>query len=336
MKFINACLCLCLTAPAFAVAPSTAKKYADFYATDLLAQFDKEIDIALLMGTNPLESLTYAKLQGAKAYLDELDKVETSKTLFYPEINAEDFKQVKAEIDNQAEVVLDLYKNLKSNPYYYPSIERRGNINGNDFPKNVWALTFDDGPRPGKTAKIIDNLLSRNMRATFFMPTAEAKRYLTAARDVRDRGMDIALHSYTHANLPKVTDATLKYEITQAKIDLEKALDIDLKLFRLPYGAGVNTTKIRKLIADNNLIHVFWNIDTLDWKDKNPKSVLERAIKLMKATPNHSGVILFHDIHETTYEASRLVVDYLERLGNKVCSVQEVVDGMNGSSQQCY
>src|SRR5690606_23876181 len=150
----------------------------------------------------------------------------------------------------------------------------KGNLFGNNFPKNVWAITYDDGPRMGKTAAVIDNLLARNIRATFFMLTADAKKFPSAARDARDRGMDIALHSYDHANLPKVSAANLKYQITDAKKDLETLLKIDLEYFRLPYGAGVHSERIRKLIKENDLIHVFWNIDSLDWKDRNPKSVL--------------------------------------------------------------
>src|SRR5690606_10758274 len=146
--------------------------------------------------------------------------------------------QVRKEIQEEMEK-----SNEFNPPYAYPSTTAKGNLFGNDFPKNVWALTFDDGPRNVRTATIVDNLLARNIRATFFMLTAEAKRYTTAAKDVRDRGMNIASHSYDHANLPKVSSAKLKYQITDAKNDLEKLLGVDIKFFRLPYGAGVHNSK---------------------------------------------------------------------------------------------
>lgn len=322
--------------------------YADMYATMLVSEFDRELDSAIITKSNPLETLTYAKLQSARSYKEALSGHHhglNTPSLLLPTFSAEAFSSVIDEINQDAEEIFLQTKEISEEvkklqeidpPYAYPSTSAKGNLFGKDFPKDVWAMTFDDGPRSVRTATIVDNLLARNLRATFFMLTAEAKRFKTAALDVRDRGMHIALHSYDHANLPKVSDAKLKYEITDAKNDLESLLEIDIEYFRLPYGAGVHNSKIRKLIADNKMIHVFWNIDTLDWQDHNPTSVLKRAVKLMKTTPNNSGIILFHDIHQSTIEASRLLMDYLLENNNKICSLKEIVDGLNGEAQSCY
>lgn len=342
-------LCLLVANSGFALESSVATAYADIYADELVEQFDRELDQALILKKNPLESLTYAKLQAARAYKENLEHTQkstsASTSVAYPLFQSKIYEVVKEQINQDAQKLFQAHEDISREiekskliepPYAYPSVSAKGNLFGNDFPRNVWALTFDDGPRNVRTEKIIDNLLARNSRATFFMLTKEAKRFTSAAKDVRDRGMDIASHSYDHANLPKVSSANLKYQITDAKNDLEKLLGIDIQFFRLPYGAGVHNARIRKLIADNNMIHVFWNIDTLDWQDRNPQSVLRRAIKLMNATPNHSGIILFHDIHESTIEASRLVMDYLLEKGNKLCSLKEIVDGLNGEAQNCY
>lgn len=345
MKLATLGLSLFLAQSSFALTyNSTTAHYINLYSENLLKEFDQSLDESIISKKNPLDSKAYAKLQVIRALKDQSHSLLDTRVLT-PLFDEAQYKEIQKEIDSEAKLYQKTQKELKAvsekastiePPFAYPSTTAKGNITGSTFPKNVWALTFDDGPRNVKTEKIIDYLLARNIRATFFMLTSSAKTYKTAALDVRDRGMDVALHSYTHENLPKVSDAKLTYEISTAKKDLESLLDVDIKLFRLPYGSGVNSTKIRTLLEKEKMIHVFWNIDSLDWQDKNPKSVLQRAIKLMNATPNHSGIILFHDIHETSREASRLVVDYLLEKNNRICSVKEVVDGLNGEYQNCY
>ena len=83
------------------------------------------------------------------------------------------------------------------------------------------------------------------------------------------------------------------------------------------------------------MIHVFWNIDTLDWQDKNPKTILALSIKQMNASANNSGIILFHDIHSQSVTASTMLMDYLNAKGFITCSVQAVVEQMNLNLPSC-
>lgn len=212
---------------------------------------------------------------------------------------------------------------------FYPSTSRPGNITGNEFPAKVWSLTFDDGPGKATSSIIVKNLKERNLKATFFQLTQKAKALPQEAKEIKDAGMEIASHSYTHQQLTKVGALTLEKEITQAYKDLEVAHDVKVKFFRLPYGAGVGASHIREKIADNGLIHVFWNIDTLDWMAQDPQKIVERTITLMKKTKKDAGVILFHDIHRRTAEATPAVMDYLKKDQRRVCTLDEIVTQMN-------
>ena len=167
------------------------------------------------------------------------------------------------------------------------------------------------------------------------MLTREAKKYESEALNLINSGMNVALHSYTHPDLNKASAESLAYQITQAKADLEKLLEVKTTVFRLPYGSGLRNSAVRKVIAKNNYVHIFWNIDTLDWKDKNPQSVLARVKKQMKVTPNNSGVILFHDIHAATVLSSELTMDHLLNNGHKICTVEEVISHTNGNEEDC-
>ena len=196
-------------------------------------------------------------------------------------------------------------------------------------------MTYDDGPNPKHSPKVLANLKSRGVKATIFQLASQVNDFTSHALAFKDAGMDMAGHSYTHRQLTKVSSEALDYEITTAKKDTEKALGITMKLFRLPYGAGVNTKSVRQKIADNDMIHVFWNVDSLDWQDKNPDSIVERCLKQMKATKNMSGVILFHDIHGQSVTASDALVAKIQANGDKLCTVQGVVNQLNGQADSC-
>jgi len=83
------------------------------------------------------------------------------------------------------------------------------------------------------------------------------------------------------------------------------------------------------------MLHVFWNVDTLDWQDKNPQSIFNRAVKQMSGTKNNAGVILFHDIHRQTVTASALLMDHLKKTNAKVCTVQGIINQINKDLSSC-
>jgi peptidoglycan/xylan/chitin deacetylase (PgdA/CDA1 family) len=133
-------------------------------------------------------------------------------------------------------------------------------------------------------------------------------------KSVYNSRMAIESHSYTNANLLKLTDEKLDYEITGAinytnrvldgfngDIAADPALKQSAQFFRLPYGAGLRELRIRQRISGKNLANVLWNVDSLDWQDKNPDSIVERITKQMRT--QRKGVILFHDVHSQSAAA---------------------------------
>ncbi len=315
-------LFLIISLNSWALTKSQMMSVAKLHAQHQLTVFDLELD-QIVAGNKKIELYdipSYAQLVASRIYLEQIHAHDFSKEL--PVMisgTPEERKVVIQKINTIAQTV-------------YPSITNEGNVTGNTFPRDVWSLTFDDGPRAGSTLEVLANLQSYDMKATFFMLTREAKKYVTVAKKLKAAEMEIALHSYTHPQLTKVSAEQLDYEITQAKYDLEDLLEVDVKLFRLPYGAGVHVSRVRQKIADNNLVHIFWNVDTLDWQDKNPESVLARVKKQMQISPKGSGVILFHDIHKASVASSQLVMQYLFEQKMHVCTVGEVIDYLNGAN----
>lgn len=340
-KILIASLLLCYF-PSLTQADSKLQ-YAHFYADQLVGQFDRELG----QGKNVLESPVYAKLLAARIYLEQeehdvvvkKDKVFSGK-LELNAITALGYSRVVADINDIGQEI-QFQKSwqglLKSSSALkvYPSNGRDGNIAGSSYPQGVWSLTFDDGPEEEMTNSILDELHHYGYKASFFVLLRQANLFPDSLNRIIQEGHELALHSYNHKNLNLVDQKTTEYEVTQALKELERKSLAAVKLFRLPYGSGLHNDSLRSVITRNKLIHVFWNVDTLDWKDKDPESIFKRAVQQMDQTPNKSGIILFHDIHPQTIQASKMIMDYLDKKKSKVCLVGSVVDHLNGLEQDC-
>ena len=212
---------------------------------------------------------------------------------------------------------------------FYPSTTKSGNITGNEFPSKVWSLTFDDGPKTETSSQILESLKNYGLKATFFQLTKRAQANPLMAKRIRDEGMEIASHSFSHLQLTKVGNNELEKEISLAVKNLSKLHEKEIKFFRLPYGSGISSPNIREKIAENGLVHVFWNVDTLDWLSQPPAKIVARTIARMKKTKNDSGVLLFHDIHQRTAESMPQIMDYLKQENRRVCTLDQIVTQIN-------
>lgn len=324
MKKFNLSLCLLLTSLS-SFAASVDQHMASLYADRLVEQFDRELELPKSELNDLLHKKTHAKLIAARILLEHgEEEVKKYNPASYLEMfSNKKYQKVVSKID------------LLSKDIIFPSSTRDGNVTGYAFPKDVWSLTFDDGPKSGRTQIVVDNLTRHGMKATFFMLMNQAKKNPKTAMYVVENEMEVALHSYTHLDLSKQTSATVSYEIGTAKKELEELIGKDISLFRLPYGAGTKKMSLREQIADLDLVHIFWSVDTLDWKDKNPQSIFDRTIRQMERTPKKSGIVLFHDIHSQTVVASEMVMEYLNDNQKTVCTVGAVIDYINNKTQNC-
>lgn len=177
------------------------------------------------------------------------------------------------------------------------------NETGSTFGANKWVLTFDDGPHKTQTQIIAAALKAQGAKGDFFWLSKLVKTYPSIAKEIYDGGYGIASHSVDHSNLPKLSVAEIKKQVSGSRDTIEEQLhnkgasSYKMKDFRCPYGAcwAPKSKNVQQAMVDAGLRHVYWTVDTMDWQDKNTQSVLARTLKQMKAAGK--GVILFHDIH---------------------------------------
>lgn len=259
---------------------------------------------------------------------------EKMRSIGKAELESNDELSQKIESDsNKLQLINSEGREPQSELKFFSSTGPSGNVMGLVFPKNVWALTYDDGPNPTHTPAILKNLEELGIKATFFWLAENVIRYQSVVDLVKEKGMPRENHSWTHPQLPKLDADGLQKEIVKSTEVEQKAYGEKIRFFRCPYGAGNSVPRIRQMIADLDMIHVFWNVDTLDWQDKDPDSIVERAKKQMQSAGH--GVILFHDIHPQSVIASKKLVQYTKTLAGtenavRWVTIPEIVDEMNG------
>ncbi|MGQ3675266.1 polysaccharide deacetylase family protein [Xanthobacter sp. TB0139] len=186
--------------------------------------------------------------------------------------------------------------------------------------EKVVALTFDDGPNPATTPKLLDMLKARGVHATFFVLGTRAAENPALLRRMIAEGHEIGNHSWNHPQLPKISRAAADKQIADASAAIERATGKKPRYLRPPYGAM--TPALRSHLEQKyGLTFVYWSVDPLDWKNRNAKTVRERI--LAKARPG--SIILLHDIHATSVAAMPELLDTMLAKGYRFATVSELI-----------
>ncbi|MEW9697782.1 polysaccharide deacetylase family protein [Paenibacillus sp. SI8] len=180
-------------------------------------------------------------------------------------------------------------------------------LRGSSQEKKV-ALTFDDGPDTRFTPKVLDVLKANQVKATFFLLGSQSSAYPDIVRRIVKEGHIIGNHSYSHANLPKLTADSFQSQIESTESVLQGLIGYAPKLIRPPYGA-INEEQVRWM-ADHHYLIVNWNVDSLDWKSLKSDQVLHNIMQQMKPGSiilQHSGGADSQDLSGTVQALGPLI-----------------------------
>ena len=177
------------------------------------------------------------------------------------------------------------------------------------------ALTFDDGPSPKTTPVALDLLKKYNAKGTFFMVGHAVEGNEDIIKRVIAEGHQIGNHSWDHPVLTKISLEKAKSQINDTTAALKKASGLDVHIMRPPYGA-INGA----IQAAVDQSFILWDVDTLDWKNRNTASIMKEVRKAQAGS-----IILMHDIHQTTIDALPLILQYLTEQGFEMVTVEELM-----------
>ncbi|MFT5466670.1 MAG: peptidoglycan/xylan/chitin deacetylase (PgdA/CDA1 family) [Verrucomicrobiales bacterium] len=182
------------------------------------------------------------------------------------------------------------------------------------------AMTFDDGPHPTNTPRLLDMLKQRNIRATFFVVGPNSKNHPGILRRMVAEGHEIANHTWTHGDMTKVSQAAVRKELNDSRDAIVAATGIAPKLWRPPYGA-VNSNLKNWIKQEYGYPTIMWSVDPMDWKRPGASVVADR---LVSGTGN-GGILLAHDIHKPTIDAMPSALDRLMAKGYKFVTVSQLI-----------
>ena len=191
------------------------------------------------------------------------------------------------------------------------SLERERDLSGS----KLVALTFDDGPDAATTARLLDILKEKQVKATFF----ELGNRILAAPEVSKRavseGHEVESHSVAHADLRTLSGTGLSTDYERMQEIFREVLGYEPRYLRPPYGA------VSARVCSLPIVLMGWTVDSLDWKSRDAVAILSEV----QRASFDGAVILMHDIYDTTVDAVAPTIDWLREQGYEFVTIDEMV-----------
>ena len=234
-------------------------------------------------------------------------------------------------VDPQSNLISDeVFKTMPS-PY---TVDMYGNSQ-----KKI-AITFDDGPDPQWTPKILDVLKEKNVKATFFLIGVEAQENAALTKRIYNEGHEIGNHTFTHPDIANVSKRYFEVELNLTERFFEGKLGVKPVLFRPPYSIDQEpdtADQVRPLELAQQLgyITVGDKVDPNDWRDDPRRPADELVADVMKnlppCAPGNLGcgnIILLHDgggNRSETVKALPRIIDGLKARGYQIVLISELL-----------
>jgi len=195
----------------------------------------------------------------------------------------------------------------------------------------VLALTFDDGPDPRYTPKILDILAQKGVQATFFIVGSAGALNTDILERIYREGHAIGNHTFTHLNTTIASPERLAFEINATQRLIESTVGARTTLFRAPYGDDlepqtIDAAQALTLAGSLGYLSIGMDIDPKDWRRPLPSQIVTATLE--QATKSEGKVILLHDaggIRTSTIEALPQIIDKLREAGFRFVPVHELL-----------
>ena len=185
-------------------------------------------------------------------------------------------------------------------------------------------LTFDDGPHPVYTPRLLDLLNRYNAKASFFLLGEKILLYPGIVERIKKEGHTIGNHGFSHQSMIFWKRGKIIREILQTDYAIEKITGKRPLFFRPPYGKF--DLRFKKLMDELHHKLVIWSLLSYDFKETNP----ERLIKKVLEKIHRGAIVLFHDGHSNTpvmLEALPTILNSFHHLGYQMKTLEQIIRG---------
>ncbi|MDT0402493.1 MULTISPECIES: bifunctional polysaccharide deacetylase/glycosyltransferase family 2 protein [Streptomyces] len=199
-------------------------------------------------------------------------------------------------------------------------------------PERTIALTFDDGPDPTWTPRVLEILEEYDVPGTFFVVGSMVARHPGIVRDLVDQGNEVGVHTFTHVDLSYQSASRVTREMEQTQLALAGAAGITTTLFRAPYSSKTDAVddyswEVYQRLGEDGYTSVFIDTDSEDWKEPGVSEIVEGA------TPEdgEGASVLFHDSGGDRTQTLEALPRYIEKMKAKGYTFTTVSGAMAGA-----
>jgi len=205
---------------------------------------------------------------------------------------------------------------------------------GGGSPKKL-VLSFDDGPDPRWTSKILDILKAKHAPAVFFVVGEEANQYPDILKREYAEGHEIGNHTFTHPEFDQISKTELKWQLNLTQRLIESTVGVKSILFRPPYGIDHQPEYAQEVAQlpfaqDMGYLIVGQRVDPDDWSTSDGKNQIptEEIVHNVLEQADKGNIILFHDgggERAHTVAALPIVIDDLRTRGYQFVSIADLI-----------
>ncbi|WP_436849172.1 glycosyltransferase [Streptomyces atriruber] len=210
---------------------------------------------------------------------------------------------------------------------------RNGRETTLSVPDHRVVLTFDDGPDPEWTPKILDVLKEHDAHGVFFVTGTMASRHPDLVRRMVDEGHEVGLHTFNHPDLSYQSASRIDWELSQNQLALAGAAGIRTSIFRPPYSSFADAMDdksypVTKYIGSRGYLTVVNNTDSEDWKRPGVDEIIRRA------TPKggKGAIVLMHDSGGDRSQTVAALDRFLPELQQRGYAFGNLTEALNAPS----
>ncbi|MFJ9869620.1 glycosyltransferase [Streptomyces sp. NPDC101165] len=215
-----------------------------------------------------------------------------------------------------------------------PVIDTRGGrVDSLRVPDHRIVLTFDDGPDPTWTPKVLDILKKHHAHAVFFVTGAMSSRHPDLVRRMVDEGHEVGVHTFGHPDLSYHSTERIDWELSQSQLALAGAAGIRSSLFRPPYSSFADAMDDRswpvtEYVGSRGYLTVVNDTDSEDWRRPGVEEIIRRA------TPRRGkgAVVLMHDSGGDRHQTVQALDRFLPRLQQRGYAFQTLTEALKAPS----
>ena len=186
--------------------------------------------------------------------------------------------------------------------------------------EKIIAITFDDGPNPEFTPKVLSILAQQNVPATFFVIGKNIQGNESLIKKMDAAGHTIGNHTFSHSFFIDFKSKTgFMYELDATSDIVYNIIHKRMKFFRPPYG--VTTPHLARASKALNYEIIGWNVRSLDTTSDKEERIANRVISQIKP----GAIVLFHDTSEKTAQVLKQTLNFAKENGFKIVSVEELL-----------